>query len=58
MLYEHAGQKCLWCSGVFCGYRWQKLELPDSKFGSVFKREQENLFVLISIIMCAHSVAT
>ena len=23
-----------WFSGVFCGYRWQKLELPDSKFGT------------------------
>ena len=43
-----------WFGGVFCGYRWQKLELPDFKFGSV----QEKSFVLISIILCAESVAT
>ena len=33
MLYECAGH-FLRFSGVFCGYRWQKLELPDSD-GSV-----------------------
>ena len=42
-------------SGVFCGYRswsFQTLNLE------VFKTEQEKLFVLISITMCADSAAT
>jgi len=29
MLYPHAGFKKK--SGYFCGYRWQKLKLPDSE---------------------------
>ena len=57
MLYEHADQNLLWFSGVFCVYRWQKLEIPDSEFGCV-KPEQEKLFVLISISLCADSVVT
>ena len=51
MLYEHTGQLYLWFSGVFCGYRWQKLEFPDLNL-EVFKTEQEKLFVLISITVC------
>ena len=50
-------QPFLWFSGVFSGYTWQKLELPDSEF-EVFKTEQEKLFVLISITLCADGVAT
>jgi len=33
MLYQHAGLNYLWFCGDVGGYRWQKLELPDSVFG-------------------------
>ena len=58
MLYEHAGQNYLWFNGVFCGYRWKNLELPDSKFGIFFKTKQDKICVPISIIWSADSVAT
>ena len=57
MLYEHAGQKCLWFSVSFVvtgGRSWsfQSLNLE------VFKTEQKKLFVIISTILCADSLAT
>ena len=41
MLCEHAAQLFWWCSVVFCGYRWQKLDLPDSNL-EVFNRTNYN----------------
>jgi len=35
MCYQHAGLNITWFCDYLCGYRWQKLELPDSKFWSV-----------------------
>ena len=48
--YEHAGQKYLWFSGRSWSFQTPNLE--------VFKTEQDKLVVLISIILCADSVAT
>ena len=57
MFYGHAGQKCLWFSGVFVvtGGRSWSFQTPNME---VYKTKQEKLFVLISIILCTDSVAT
>ena len=51
--------------GVFCGYRWQKLELPDLKLQELDRtgiwkclRQNKRNYVLISIILRADSVTT
>ena len=57
MLYEHTGQKIcdLVVSFVFTGSRSWSFQTPNLE---VFKTKQEKLFVLISIILCADSIAT
>ena len=39
----------VWFSGVFCGYRWQKLELPDSEFES---RQNKKNYLSLSLQFC------
>ena len=57
MLYEHVGQKYLWFSVSFVdtGGRNRSFQTPNLE---VFKTAPEKLFVLVSIILCADSVAT
>ena len=57
LLYEHAGHKRLWfvVSFVVTSGRSWSFKILNLE---VFKTEQEKLFVLISIILCADSIAT
>ena len=56
VLYEHAGHFFLWFGAfVVTGGRNWSFHILNSE---VYKKEQEKLFLLISITLCADSVAT